>query len=65
MRKLREEEDFWDLYEETLAESSSNESNLEDPSLDEPSSEEDNLEVDNKRGIIHLKGWETTMDGYN
>ena len=50
LRKQREEEDFWDEYEESLSESSSDESNLEDLSLDEPSSEEDSLEVDNKRG---------------
>ena len=48
MRKQREEEDFWDEYEESLSESSSDESNLEDSSLDEPSSKEDNLEVDHK-----------------
>ena len=50
LRKQREEEDFWDEYEELQSESSSDESNLEDSSLDEPSSEEDSLEVDNKRG---------------
>ena len=65
LRKQREEEDFWDEFEELQSESSSDESNIEDSSLDEPSSDEDNLEVDNKRGIIHMNGWETKMGGYN
>ena len=50
LKKLREEEDFWDEPEELQSESSSNESNIEDSSLDEPSSDENNMEVNNKRG---------------
>ena len=50
LRKQREEEDFWDEYEELRSESSSDESNFEDSTFDEPSSEEDNPEGGNRRG---------------
>ena len=49
-RKKREEEDFWDEFEELQSESSSDESSIEDSSLVEPSSDEDNLEEVKKRG---------------
>ena len=49
LKKQREEEDFWDEYEESLLESSSDESNVES-SLDVFSSEEGDLGLDNVRG---------------
>ena len=50
LRKQREEEDFWDEYEEPCSESSSDESRFEDSSHDGTSSEEDNLDKGNIRG---------------
>ena len=40
-RKQREEEDYWDEYEDYSLESSSDESECDEPSLDLPSSEEE------------------------
>ena len=50
LKKQREEENFWDEYEELRSESSSDESNFKDYTLDEPSSEEDNPDGGNSRG---------------
>lgn len=49
-------------YKEPQSESSLNDSNLEDSSLDEPRSSR--VGITNK-GIIHMKGWKTTIGGYN
>ena len=43
-RKQREEEDYWDEYEDYSLESSSDESECDEPSLDLPSSEEEEEE---------------------
>ena len=56
LKKQREEEDFWDGYEEPLSESSSDESNIEDSSHDESSSEEGNFGLDDVRGDDTLEG---------
>ena len=56
LKKQREEEDFWDEFEELQSESSSDESSIEDSSLVEPSSDEDNLEVVKKRGDNTCEG---------
>ncbi len=44
MRKQREEEDYWDEYEDYSLEFSSEESECDEPSLDLPSSEEEEEE---------------------
>lgn len=64
LKKQREEEDYWDEFEEHQSESSSDESNIEFSSLDESSSDKDNLKWTTNGGIIHMKGWER-MEGDN
>ena len=54
LKKQREEEDFWDEYEDPLLESSSDESKVES-SLDESSSEEGDLGLDDVR-VDDLRG---------
>lgn len=44
LRKQREEEDYWDEYEDYSLESSSDESECNEPSFDLPSSEEEKEE---------------------
>ena len=44
LRKQREEEDYWDEYEDYSLESSSDESECDEPSLDLPSSDEEEEE---------------------
>ena len=56
LKKQREDDDFWDEFEELQSESSSDDSGIEDSSLVEPSFDEDNLEVDNKRGDDTYEG---------
>lgn len=55
LKKQREEEDFWDEYEEPLLESSSDESNVES-SLDESSSEQGDLALYDVRADNTLEG---------
>ena len=51
LRRQREEEDYWDEYEDYSVESSSDESDCDEPSPDMPSSdeEEEELTKDNRR----------------
>ena len=44
LRKQREEEDYWDEYEDYSLESSSDESECDEPSLNLPSSDEEEEE---------------------
>ena len=56
LKKQREEEDFWDEFEELQSESSSDVSSIEDCSFVEHSSDEDNLEEVKKRGDNTCEG---------
>ena len=56
LRRQREEEDFWDEYENLSSESSSDESKCDGSSQDEPSSEDEDLVVENKRGDSTCEG---------
>lgn len=58
MRRLRQEEDYWNEYKDYNLESSSDESNCNKPSLDELSSDKEKKEMirDNEREKITHKG---------
>ena len=58
LRRQREEEDYWDEYEDYSFESSSDESDCDEPSPDLPSSDEEEEEVtkDNRREEGTYKG---------
>ena len=58
LRRQRQEEDYWDVFEDYNSESSSDESDCNEPSPDEPSSDEEEEEVmrDNGREKVTHEG---------